>query len=177
VGVALGARALRRDAPLVLLIVAALGPDFIDGAFSMTRRCNPFGVYSHGLLPVVAIAVTLALIALAVRLSFATALLIAAVVVSHLALDLVTGQKLLWLHGPIAGLQLYRWPMLDFVIEVPIALIGWKALRRSAFGPSWATGKEFLGVLVLLQLSMDGTMLLRHQRPYSRCEARALRDR
>jgi hypothetical protein len=30
------------------------------------------------------------------------------------------GEKAPWLHGPVVGLNLYRWPAVDFVLELPL---------------------------------------------------------
>ena len=49
VGIAFGARALRRDVPLVVLMVAAFLPDVGDGALRLATICNPYGTYTHSL--------------------------------------------------------------------------------------------------------------------------------
>jgi hypothetical protein len=87
--------------------------------------------------------------------SRAAGLVTVAVVLAHLPLDLVTGYKIFWPGGPLLGLYLYQRPLLDFVVELPIALGGWWLLRRSGRGPRWATvGAAALG-LVVVQATLD----------------------
>jgi membrane-bound metal-dependent hydrolase YbcI (DUF457 family) len=175
VGVASCARAIRRDAPIVLLLVATFAPDLLDAGYSVAGICSPFGLYSHS-LPVIAILAAVgALVALAVTKDVATALVVAGVVVMHLVLDLVTGEKMLWPQGPIVGLHLYKWPVVEFAVEVPLIVLGWVLLRRSSSGPRWASSRAALIVLLIVQGAMNVSMLLEHGRPATGCEVRALR--
>jgi hypothetical protein len=175
VGVASASRAVRRDAPIVLLLLATFAPDLLDGAYSIAGICSPFGVYSHS-LPVIAILAAVgALVALYVTGSVTTALVVAGVVVTHLALDLITGEKMLWPQGPIVGLHVYQWPVADLAIEVPLIVCGWALLRRSGSGPAWASSRAALVMLLAAQGAMNASMLLEHARPSTGCEVRALR--
>ncbi len=175
VGVAAAARATRRDAPVLLLLVATFAPDILDAVYSVTGICSPFGAYSHSLPMIAILAAAGALIALYLTENVATALVVAAVVVVHLALDLLTGEKMLWPQGPVVGLHLYQWPVLDFAIEAPLVALGWWLLRRSGAGPRWASSRLALAILLLAQGAMNATMLTNHPRPSNGCEVRALR--
>jgi hypothetical protein len=50
---------------------------------------------------------------------------------AHVPADWLTGEKALWLHGPVIGLNLYRWPAMDFVLELPLIVGGWWMVRSS----------------------------------------------
>lgn len=158
VGIALGARALdRREenarAPLPWLLAASFAPDLLDGIYSLVRFCNPQSTYSHS-LPVVAVLAGLfgVLAGLHTR-SFATALLVAALVVLHLPADYVTGHKALWLGGPVVGLNVYQWVWLDLLVELPVIFAGWWLLRRSKFTPRWAVSWLALAGMLAVQAS------------------------
>lgn len=81
----------------------------------------------------------------------------AALVVSHVLGDYITGLKPTWSGGPMIGLQLYRHPEWDFVVEAIVVLIGWLIYRASLPGDrrsaqdTWA----LLGVLFALQALAD----------------------
>jgi hypothetical protein len=84
--------------------------------------------------------------------SAAGALLLFAVALSHTAADLVTGTLPLWIGGPSVGLDLFRRPVLDFVVEATVVLGGWVVYRRSLPPPSqrsWAAWAMPVGLGVL----------------------------
>ena len=58
-------------------------------------------------------------------------------VLMHLPPDYITGKKGLWPGGPVAGLYIYRWRWLDFLISTPVVIGGWWILRRAQFTPRW----------------------------------------
>ncbi|HVT40230.1 MAG TPA: metal-dependent hydrolase [Gemmatimonadaceae bacterium] len=174
VGIAFGTRALRRDAPLVLLIGAAFLPDAGDGVLRLAAICNPYGTYTHSLPASALLAVAAAAVALAWSRSRALALVAGGLVLTHLPLDLITGQKALWLGGPVAGLYFYRFPLWDFIIELPVLLLGWMMLRRAGGAPAWATSVLTLACLLAVQAGADLRNARRSQRPPTRCERSAL---
>jgi hypothetical protein len=151
IGVALGARALRRDVPLGWLLAASVAPDVLDGIEPFVHVWGSDGLFSHS-LPV--IAVLIVLLSGAAFLFLGTsraATLVGLMVIAHLLPDYVTGQKILWPHGPVIGLDLYRWPWLDFALEVPVIVLGWWMLRRAATDARWVTSWAALLVLVATQ--------------------------
>jgi membrane-bound metal-dependent hydrolase YbcI (DUF457 family) len=83
--------------------------------------------------------------------------LLGAVVVSHALGDYVTGIKPTWPGGPVIGLQLYRNPMVDFIIEGLVIVAGWMAYRNS-FPERSRSSRDVTLVLVSLlaiQLAAD----------------------
>lgn len=154
-GLALGARAADPDAPLPWLVAAALAPDLLDLGLAAAGVCNVAGEYTHSLA---AIAVTAAVLGAAgawATRSRKTGLVIAALVVSHLLADYLTGTKALWIGGPEIGLELYRWPWADFLVEAPVIVAGWWAARRWGDLPRWIGARIALVVLLAGQLAAD----------------------
>ena len=154
-GVAAAARARWPEVPLLWLLPATIAPDLLDVGYALAGVCSPYGLYSHTLPAAALIAAVLGGAAFLTTGSRAAGALVAAVVLAHLPLDLVTGWKLYWPGGPLLGLHLYQRPLLDFLVETPLLLGGWWLLRRGGRGPRWAAvGATALG-LVLLQGAFD----------------------
>ena len=92
--------------------------------------------------------------------------MIGLLVLSHIALDMVSGRKPLWLGGPV-GLNLQRFEPLEFVIEGTLLCVGWYLLsRREPMHP--AARRLVLAALLLGEVGYLTTTLL--ARPYAtRC--------
>ena len=132
VGVAIGALGIRRTVPLWLLIIASQLPDWTDAILcsSGVRSAIP-GMFSHSVGAVALMAVVAGIVAFAVSRDAAGSLLVAAVVIAHLLGDFLTGLKPTWPGGPLIGLELYKQPAYDFVVEAAIITAGWFLYRRS----------------------------------------------
>ena len=90
----------------------------------------------------------------------------AIVVLSHIVLDAVSGQKAIWQGGP-TGLNLQFYMQLEFVIEAALAWWGWRLLRRSP-RPTWLSHRIVLAVLLVFEAAYQTSAL--EQRPYAtRC--------
>lgn len=173
-GIAFGLRAARRDVPLVPLLVASILPDIVDMAYAAARFCSPMGLYSHSPAAIGILAcLTFAGALIATGNRGASAVLAIAVLL-HAPADWITGEKLLWTNGPVVGFGLYRHPVADFLLEVPIAAIGWQALRRDARAPRWAVSGAALALLIAGQAAFDGLKLLGHPGKPSGCVAGSL---
>jgi membrane-bound metal-dependent hydrolase YbcI (DUF457 family) len=164
VGAALAAKRVRRSIGLLVLLVATYAPDWVDTGLCFAGAYNPHGMLSHS-IPAVAL---LALIAFA-SYGFATrdwraAGIVAAVIVSHMLLDWITGDKPTWPGGPMIGLLLYERPIADFVAEGVVIAFG-AVLYAKTLPPRrrpWIDLTSMLGALLLLQLAIDvGHMLLK----------------
>lgn len=132
IGFALGAYSFRRSLPLWLILVAAQVPDWLDAGMCVADvERGQFGLFSHGLIPVVAAAIAFAILTFAISRDPLGALLVAAVVLSHYGLDYLTGQKPTWAGGPIVGLDLYARPFIDLALESATILAGWLLYRRT----------------------------------------------
>ncbi|MGH7668900.1 MAG: metal-dependent hydrolase [Gemmatimonadaceae bacterium] len=154
-GLALGARAVDPEAPVSWLVVAAMAPDIADFGLAAFGICNPDGEYTHSLVAVVATALVLGAAAFWWSRRRRMALVIGALVVSHLLADYLTGTKALWIGGPVFGLNLYRWPLADLVLEAAVVTAGWWAGRRWGRVSRWAGSRIVLAVLLSFQFVID----------------------
>ncbi|NUO37351.1 MAG: hypothetical protein HOQ17_10530 [Gemmatimonadaceae bacterium] len=154
-GVAAAVRSRWPGLSVLWLVPVAVAPDILDFAYVALGICSPYGLYSHTVPAAALTGAVLGGIAFLVTGSRSAGLVTAGVVLAHLPLDLVTGHKIFWPGGPLLGFSLYRRPLLDFLIELPIALAGWWVLRRSGRGPSWATVGAAALALALAQATFD----------------------
>jgi hypothetical protein len=166
-GVAFATRAKWPRVSIYWLLVATMAPDLFRAALaadgmSMWATTR----YSH-LLPYSAVlALALGVVALASFRSWHAGVITVAVVLSHILLDSISGQKALWDGGP-AGLNAQRYQQLELVIEAAICWGGWRLLRRSA-SPTWLSRRSVLAVLLMFEVGFQAWSL--NQRPYAtRC--------
>ncbi|MEP6622471.1 MAG: hypothetical protein ABJE47_24685 [bacterium] len=152
VGVALAARWRWPAIPLPWLLAATMAPDIwrvLLALSGMNWREN--NIYSH-LLPWSGIlALGCAGAAYLVFRRAETALVVGGLVITHIALDWVSGWKVLWIGGP-AGLDLEHFEQLEFVVETIIVWWGWRLMRRSS-APRWTVGWQVLLLLLVIQAS------------------------
>ena len=157
VGAALAAKRFRQSIGLAVLVVATYAPDWVDAGLCLAGKSNPVEMLSHS-IPAVAL---LALVALAgygiATQDWRGGTVLAAVVVSHMLLDWITGNKPTWAGGPMIGLQLYAHPIADFFAEALVIVIGGMlyARTRAARKRPWVDVWMMLGALILIQLAID----------------------
>jgi hypothetical protein len=158
VGIAIGAHGLRRTIPLWLLIVASQLPDWGDAAVCLAEIPVSFpGMLTHSIPAVSVLALLMAALYYATSRDGQGAAIVAVVVVSHILADYFTGIKPTWPGGPTVGLQLYRQPILDFVLEAVVLVACWLAYRRS-FPLEKRSSRRValvLAVLLIIQLGAD----------------------
>lgn len=167
IGVAFGAKTMQGRASLGWLLVASVAPDIVDFVAGFSGICNPGGLYSHAFPAVLVVALVVGVASGWQTKSSATAILAMGLVFLHLPLDYITGIKYLWPGSPIVGLYIYRWPALDFVVEIPIVVTGWWILRRSGAAPRWAASVVTVVLLIGIQASLNITQqfVTRHTKP------------
>lgn len=166
-GVAFAARSRWPRIPVSWLIVATLAPDLLRPALAASGMSMGFtNRYSH-LLPWSALlALALGLVAYAMFRNSVAGVVTAAVVLSHIALDAISGQKALW-DGSPSGLNVQHYPQLELVIEAAICWWGWRLLRRSP-APTWLSRRTVLAALLVFETAFQAWSL--NQRPYAtRC--------
>jgi hypothetical protein len=157
VGAALAAKRLRRNTGLALLVVATYAPDWVDAGLCLAGKSNPIEMLSHS-IPAVAF---LALVALAgygiTTRDWRGGAVLAAVVVSHMLLDWITGNKPTWPGGPMIGLRLYSHPIADFVAEAVVIGVGGMLYAQTLASRKrqWVPVSVMLGALLLIQLAID----------------------
>jgi hypothetical protein len=162
VGAALAAKRARRSIGLLALLLATYAPDWVDTGLCLAGTYNPDGLFSHS-IPVIALLSVIGFLAygLAAR-DWTSAGVVAALVVSHMFLDWITGYKPTWPGGTMIGLRLYDHPVADFGIEGIVIAIGVALyaktlpVRRRA----WIDVSIMLGALLALQLAIDAAHLL-----------------
>lgn len=154
-GVAAAARSRWPGVSLFWLLPAAIAPDLLDVGYAILGICSPYGLYSHTVPAAVLTGAVLGGIAFLASGSRITGLVVAGVVLAHLPLDLVTGNKIYWPGGPLIGLGFYQRPLLDFLAEVPVVLAGWWLLRQRGRGPRWAAVGAMAATLVAAQGIFD----------------------
>lgn len=166
-GVAFAARARWPRLSLAWLLLATMAPDLWRVALAGTGMPMAFTTrYSHVLPWSALLALALGIVALITFRSRLAALVTIVVVLSHILLDAISGEKALWPGGP-AGLNVEYYQQLEFVIEAALAWYGWRLLRRSA-RPTRLARRSILAFL----LAFEGVYLANalHQRPYAtRC--------
>ena len=167
VGVAFAAKRVRRSIGLAVLLVATYTPDWVDAGLCLAGTYNPHGILSHSIPSVLAFAVVGFLAYAIVTDDWKGALVIAAVIISHMLLDWITGHKPTWPGGPLIGLQLYDRPIADFFVEGAVILIG-ALLYRPTLPPQrrqWFDVSIMLGALLFMQLVIDIAQLLMRSLP------------
>jgi hypothetical protein len=167
IGAAFAARWRWPGLPLPWLLGATMAPDLLRLALGWTGA--PWwdaNYYSH-VLPWGALwAVLLAATAWAALRQPAAAFVIGALVLSHLALDALSGRKPVWTNGP-PGLGLEQYQQAEFVVEAALSWAGWHLLRRCR-APRWATGWSMLAILLVGQAAYLTETF--RERPYAtRC--------
>ena len=162
VGAALGAKRVRTSIGLLVLLIATYTPDWVDTGLCLAGAYNPEGMFSHS-IPAIALfsALGFAVYAAATR-DWRAALVVAAVITSHMFLDWITGYKPTWPGGPMIGLRFYDHPIADFIAEATVIVIG-AGLYARTLPPRkrpWIDVSVMLGALLLLQLAVDVARML-----------------
>jgi hypothetical protein len=166
-GAAYAAGARWRTIPVVWLLAATMGPDLARVVLAATGVDRwDLNLYSHLLPWSLLLVAAAALVAWMARRDATSAIVVGALVLSHIALDMLSGRKPLWVGGPM-GLDVQRYQQLEFVIEAALLVIGWRLLRRAAPRALLAR-RSMLAALLIVEAAYLTRSLL--QRPYAtRC--------
>jgi membrane-bound metal-dependent hydrolase YbcI (DUF457 family) len=162
VGAALAAKRVRASIGLLPLLVATYAPDLVDTGMCLAGTYDPRSMLSHSIPAVLFLALAgLTWYALITR-DWTGGVIIAAVIVSHMVLDWITGYKPTWPGGPMISLHLYDKPIADFAAEGAVILIGTLLYARNLAAPRrpWLDVSIMLGALLVLQLTIDVAHLL-----------------
>lgn len=154
VGIALGAKGMRRDIALLVLLVAAYAPDWMDAGLCVVGAYDSRGMLSHS-FP--AIALVLMGVLTTYRLKkrdMVSGLVVSGVIVSHVVLDWITGYKPTWPGGPMIGLRLYSHPVANLILETVVILLGVFLYRRSLppRARPWIDLAAMAGLLIAMQV-------------------------
>jgi membrane-bound metal-dependent hydrolase YbcI (DUF457 family) len=157
VGAALAAKRFRPSIALALLVVATYAPDWVDAGLCLAGKSNPVEMLSHS-IPAVAFLALAALAGYGIGTrDWTGGTVLATVVVSHMFLDWITGNKPTWPGGPMIGLELYSHPIADFVAEAVVISMGGVLYARTLAPRKrpWVSVSVMLGALLLIQLAID----------------------
>ena len=157
VAAALAAKRWRRGIGLLVLLVATYTPDWVDAGLCVAGVYNAREMLSHSIPAVLLFALVGFVAYAAATRDWTGALVIGAVILSHLLLDWITGYKPTWPGGPMIGLQLYDHPLADFVAEGIVIFAG-ALLYGRTLPPRrrpWVDISIMLGALLSLQLTID----------------------
>jgi hypothetical protein len=150
------ARAKYPRSEIVALLVASILPDLADFVLPQGNQCRTScGLYTHAFPAIVVLALLASMLAWAVWHRRATAVLVGVLVCIHALFDLTTGFKPFWFGGPPIGLGLYRFQLLDFLMESTLVVAGWVMLRRSKDAPRLAITYTALLLMLTLQAAFD----------------------
>ena len=160
-GAALGGKRLAPTVALATLVFATFLPDWVDAGLCVSGRYHDAQMYSHSIPAMIVLAVLAGATQLK-RAGLSAALVVAAVVISHVLLDYLTGIKPTWPGGPSIGLGIYRYPVADFAIESAVIFGGWLMYRGTvqAERNRWNPSTVMLASLILMQACVDAARLL-----------------
>jgi hypothetical protein len=167
-GPAWAARARWPDIPVGWLLTATMAPDLARLALAATPSAPrlDLNLYTHYLPWSLLLAAAVALLAWMVRRDARMALVVGALVLSHVALDMISGRKPLWSGGPW-GLDVQQYQQLELVIEAALLVIGWRLMRRAEPRTPLAR-RSVLAVLLAIEAAYLTKSLI--DRPYAtRC--------
>ena len=167
VGAALAAKRVRASVGLLPLLIATYTPDWVDTGLCLAGAYDPRAMLSHSVPSVLIFALLGFTGYTLVTRDWTGGLVIAAVIVSHMLLDWITGYKPTWPGGPMIGLQLYDYPIADFVAEGATVVVG-SLLYARTLPPrqrAWVDVSIMLAALLVLQLTIDVAHLLNFRIP------------
>src|SRR5689334_12976804 len=124
VGAALAAKRARASVGLLVLLVATYTPDWVDTGSCLAGGYDPREMLSHSIPAVLVFSIAGFLLYTLITRDRVGGAIVAAVIVSHMLLDWITGSKPTWPGGPTIGLQLYTHPIADFFAEGVVIAIG-----------------------------------------------------
>jgi hypothetical protein len=150
------ARAKFPRSEIVALLVASILPDLADFVLPQGNQCRTScGLYTHAFPAILVLALLASALAWGIWHRRSTALLVGVLVCLHPLFDLVTGYKPYWFGGPALGLVLFRFTLIDFVLESTLVIVGWVVLRRTKDAPRLAVAYPTLIALIALQAAFD----------------------
>lgn len=149
---ALLARTRHPGCSWILLVVATYAADLIEIGLSLVGFSSASaGQYSHSVPAVAAAGLLLTLAATFFGPGRQVGIALALIALSHIPLDWLTGETKPLFHpgGPTIGLNLYRIPVVDWVVEGALFVAAWTWWTRSHRPKriAWA-GAALLSLLV-----------------------------
>lgn len=151
VGLALAARGRWPRVSLPFLVGATMLPDILRTGLQVSGHTGSAARLSHAFPWFLAVAVIAGVGYYLARRDARGALVIAALVLSHVALDMISGGKHLLNDGEEYGLGLAReHPLVEFLIEASLLVSGAATLRTAPVS-SWMHRRRALSALLVIQ--------------------------
>jgi len=141
--------------PIVPLVLAAYGPDWLDLLFTFPAKSQDMAVYTHSLSAVLIGASLAAGLYAATRRPGARIVFLAWLL--HWPADLFTGRKPVIFAQPLIGLDLYNLPVADFALEALVVVVG-SAIYARRFAPRAELRRVVVilgATLIVLQAAVD----------------------
>ena len=127
--VALALRRREPRLPILPLVIAAFGPDWLELLFMIPVKREGMAVFTHSIPAVLIGGVLAAVLYSAARRPGSGTIFLAWVL--HWPADLFTGRKPLVFSEPLIGLDLYKIPAIDFALESLVVVIGCALYARA----------------------------------------------
>lgn len=148
-------------AEIFALLAASILPDLADFVLPQGNQCRTAcGMYTHAFPAVLVLAGAASMLSWAIWHRRATSILVGALVILHVVFDFFTGYKPYWIGGPPIGLALFRFHLLDFIVESLMVLTAWVLLRRLPDPPRVAVSYAALFAMLAVQAAFDVWMQL-----------------
>jgi hypothetical protein len=155
VAVALALKAREPRLPIIPLALACYGPDWVELLLMIGGRKAGMAIYTHSIPAVIVGASLAAAVYAAFRRPGAWLIMLGWLL--HWPADLFTGRKPLFTAEPLVGLDLYKLPALDFLLESVVVVIGCAIYARRYAGRAELRRMVVIlaAALILLQGAVD----------------------
>jgi hypothetical protein len=158
--VALALRWREPRLPIVPLVLACYGPDWVEVALMLRNPQAGLEPYTHSIPSLLIGAALVTALWKLTRRPGASLLGVAWLL--HWPADLLTGRKPLFLPTPLIGLDLYNLPIADFILEATVVAIGCAIYARGL--PRRAEFRRVIVILgaalIALQAAVDVALLV-----------------
>lgn len=138
-GIAMGARTVDRDVPILVYVAAAIAPDLLVARWFHLVAAAPI------------LATVAASVVFKVWRSRRAAVTAALAVLSHYAVDMVTNRLAAWPGGERRGFEVYNRPLTDLVLEGVLIVGGWWLWQREREPSDRLLALSMLAALLTMQ--------------------------
>jgi len=167
-GPAFATRRLWPRVPMIVLLIGTFLPDIVRLDLTpLVPTMSDANLYSHTLPWLALVAIGGALLAGWLTRQRESGWAVFALVLAHVLLDLISGNKELWIGGP-SGINLdYRYWQYEFLIELALLVGGWLLLGSNDGGRGSPRGRLIVALALLEFLVLASAI---YERPWvSRC--------
>ncbi|HKP14653.1 MAG TPA: hypothetical protein VJT85_01245 [Gemmatimonadaceae bacterium] len=152
--VALALRRREPRLPILPLVIAAFGPDWLELLLMLPEKREGMAVFTHSVPAVLIGGALAAMLYSAIRRPGAGTIFLAWLL--HWPADLFTGRKPLLFREPLIGLDLYKLPAVDFALESMVVVIGCALYARTL--PPRGDLRRVVVILGAALIAMQGAL-------------------